>query len=98
MCSIDHNIELQVHDEKFFCTEYERSKATADKIARESAFDGLPLVLVYPGVIYGSGKITSGNLVARLVKYLIFHLGLISQSKDKQYETEIESGLCLPLS
>lgn len=59
--------ENQVHGEKFFCTEYERSKAIADKIARESASDGLPLVLVYPGVIYGPGKITAGNLVARLM-------------------------------
>ncbi|OVA15791.1 NAD-dependent epimerase/dehydratase [Macleaya cordata] len=59
--------ETQVHNEKLFCTEYERSKAIADKIAIQAASDGLPIVLVYPGVIYGSGKVTAGNVVARLL-------------------------------
>ena len=56
-----------MHHEKFFCTEYERSKVEADKIALQAASEGVPIVPVYPGVIYGSGKITAGNVVARLV-------------------------------
>uniref|UniRef100_A0A7C8ZVK8 NAD-dependent epimerase/dehydratase domain-containing protein n=1 Tax=Opuntia streptacantha TaxID=393608 RepID=A0A7C8ZVK8_OPUST len=59
--------ENQVHHEKFFCTEYERSKVEADKIALQAASEGVPIVPVYPGVIYGSGKITAGNVVARLL-------------------------------
>ncbi|KAI3915908.1 hypothetical protein MKW98_004349 [Papaver atlanticum] len=59
--------ETQVHNEKFFCTEYERSKAIADKIAMKAASDGLPIVILYPGVIYGSGKLTAGNVVAHLL-------------------------------
>ncbi|XP_010547843.1 PREDICTED: uncharacterized protein LOC104819464 [Tarenaya hassleriana] len=59
--------ENQVHSEKFFCTEYERSKVAADKIALQAASEGVPIVLVYPGVIYGSGKVTSGNIVAKLI-------------------------------
>ncbi|RZC54866.1 hypothetical protein C5167_013720 [Papaver somniferum] len=59
--------ETQVHNEKFFCTEYERSKAIADKIAVKAASDGLPIVILYPGVIYGSGKLTAGNVVAHLL-------------------------------
>lgn len=59
--------ENQVHEGKFFCTEYEKSKAIADKIALESVSDGLPLVLLYPGVIYGCGKITGGNAIARMM-------------------------------
>ncbi|XP_065848318.1 uncharacterized protein [Euphorbia lathyris] len=59
--------EKQVHPEKVFCSEYERSKATADKIALQAAADGMPIVVVYPGVIYGPGKLTTGNIVAQLL-------------------------------
>lgn len=60
--------EAQVHHEKFFCTEYEKSKAAADKIALQAAQqEELPLVLLYPGVIYGPGKLTAGNVVARMI-------------------------------
>lgn len=59
--------EDQVHNERFFCTEYERSKAAADKIAMNAAVEGVPIVLLYPGVIYGPGKLTSGNMVAKLI-------------------------------
>ncbi|KAF5740692.1 short-chain dehydrogenase/reductase family 42E member 1-like isoform X1 [Tripterygium wilfordii] len=59
--------ESLVHHERFFCTEYERSKAAADKIALQAATEGVPIVSVYPGVIYGAGKLTSGNVVARLL-------------------------------
>ena len=59
---------LQVHHEKFFCSEYEKSKAIADKIALQAASEGIPIVLLYPGVIYGSGKMTAGNVIARMVR------------------------------
>lgn len=59
--------ENQVHHEKFFCTEYEKSKVAADKIAMQAASEGLPIVLLYPGVIYGSGKVTAGNVLARMI-------------------------------
>ncbi|KAK3039403.1 hypothetical protein RJ639_027652 [Escallonia herrerae] len=58
--------ESQVHPCKLFCTEYEKSKTVADKIALEAALEGVPMVVVYPGVIYGPGKVTAGNIVARL--------------------------------
>ncbi|QCE16544.1 dihydroflavonol-4-reductase [Vigna unguiculata] len=59
--------ENQVHHEKYFCTEYEKSKAAADKIALQAASEGVPIVLLYPGVIYGPGKVTAGNIVARML-------------------------------
>ncbi|KAM0008201.1 putative farnesol dehydrogenase (NAD(+)) [Helianthus debilis subsp. tardiflorus] len=52
--------ESQVHSAKFFCTEYEKSKVVADKIALEAAKEGVHIVAVYPRVIYGSGKVTAG--------------------------------------
>lgn len=59
--------EKQIHHEMYFCTEYERSKVAADKIALQAASDGMPIILVYPGVIYGPGKLTTGNVVARIM-------------------------------
>ncbi|KAH1244426.1 putative dihydroflavonol 4-reductase [Glycine max] len=59
--------ENQVHHEKYFCTEYEKSKVAADKIAVQAASEGVPIVLLYPGVIYGPGKVTAGNVLARMV-------------------------------
>ncbi|CAI9115752.1 OLC1v1016744C1 [Oldenlandia corymbosa var. corymbosa] len=77
--------ESQVHSGKFFCTEYEKSKAIADKIALEAAAEGVPIVPVYPGVIYGPGKVTSGNVVARLIiERFNWRLpGYIGEGKDK---------------
>jgi farnesol dehydrogenase len=59
--------ENQMHPCKVFCTEYEKSKAIADKIALEAASEEVPIVSVYPGVIYGPGKVTAGNIIARLI-------------------------------
>jgi farnesol dehydrogenase len=44
-----------------FHTDYERSKWVADRLVREKAAGGLPVVSVYPGVIYGPGAATEGN-------------------------------------
>lgn len=81
---IENNLWGKVHPEKFFCSEYERSKAAADKIALQAAAEGMPIVPVYPGVVYGPGKLTKGNFVAQLVKFVacfksvvfVFFLGL----------------------
>lgn len=63
----ERDCEWQVHHQKFFSTEYERSKAIADEIALQAASEGIPIVPVYPGVIYGPGKVTAGNVIARMV-------------------------------
>lgn len=84
--------ENQIHPAKLFCTEYERSKVAADKIAMQAAAEGLPIVLVYPGVIYGPGKLTSGNLVARmLVERFSGRLpGYIGSGNDKYSFSHVE--------
>jgi farnesol dehydrogenase len=50
-----------------FRNAYERTKAGADRLARQAAAAGQDVVIVYPGVIYGPGEMTEGNIVARLV-------------------------------
>lgn len=60
----------QIHPGKSFCTEYEKSKFLADRIALQAAAEGVPITIVYPGVMYGPGTLTSGNLVCRVVREL----------------------------
>jgi farnesol dehydrogenase len=47
--------------------DYQRTKAEAQRIAERAAADGAPIVCVHPGVVYGPGARTEGNLVGRLV-------------------------------
>lgn len=42
----------------------------ADKMALDAASEGVPIIPLYPGLIYGPGKVTTGNIVARLVNFL----------------------------
>jgi len=50
---------------------YERTKAMADRLARRAIAEGQDVVVVYPGVIYGPGEMTEGNLVVRHVLDLL---------------------------
>lgn len=40
-------------------------------MALEAAAEGVPIIPVYPGVVYGPGKVTAGNVFARLVKHFV---------------------------
>jgi NAD+-dependent farnesol dehydrogenase len=51
-----------------FRTDYERTKWLADRLVRERTADGLPVVTVYPGVVYGAGAVTEGNLLDRTLR------------------------------
>jgi nucleoside-diphosphate-sugar epimerase len=48
--------------------DYQRTKADALRTARAAAARGAPLVVVSPGVVYGPGPATEGNLVGRLLR------------------------------
>ena len=47
--------------------DYQRTKVAADRVADEAVRDGSPLIRVYPGVVYGPGTFTEGNLIGRLI-------------------------------
>ncbi len=47
---------------------YEKTKALGDETARQEARQGAPLVILYPGVIYGPGPATPGNLVGSTIR------------------------------
>ncbi len=47
--------------------DYQRTKVAGLALARAAAARGVPIVSMVPGVIYGPGAATEGNLVGRLV-------------------------------
>ena len=54
-------------EDRDWINDYERTKALADRRARKAIAAGIPLSVVYPGVIYGPGELTEGNIVLRHV-------------------------------
>ena len=54
--------------EPLAANDYQRTKAQAREVARRAAAGGLPIVSLVPGVIYGPGPATEGNLVGRLIR------------------------------
>ena len=54
-----------------FCTDYERTKWLAELRVREKIKAGFPAVVVYPGVIYGPGAPTSGNLLRGVMNGMV---------------------------
>ncbi|HKH49057.1 MAG TPA: NAD-dependent epimerase/dehydratase family protein [Thermoanaerobaculia bacterium] len=57
--------------DRAWINDYERTKALADRQARQAIAEGAPLVVVYPGVIYGPGEMTEGNIVVRHILDLV---------------------------
>ena len=56
----DRDTPLEAND-------YQRTKVAADRLAGDAAQEGAPIIRLYPGVVYGPGVLTQGNLVGRLV-------------------------------
>jgi nucleoside-diphosphate-sugar epimerase len=51
-----------------YYTEYEETKAIAEKEALQMAGDGFPVVIVNPTRVYGPGNLTEGNSATRLIE------------------------------
>ena len=47
---------------------YQRTKVAARDVARRATSEGVPVVTLYPGVVYGPGPATEGDLVGRLMR------------------------------
>jgi nucleoside-diphosphate-sugar epimerase len=63
-CAINSDTHGQLVDETYYfhgkhLSEYDRTKAVAHEIAKQFIADGLPLVIVMPGLIYGPGDTSS---------------------------------------
>jgi farnesol dehydrogenase len=51
--------------------DYERTKWLADRLARDRIAAGAPLIVAYPGVVFGPGRVTDGNIMAQAARDLI---------------------------
>ena len=56
------------HRSHLTANDYQRTKVAGLALARAAASGGVPIVSMLPGVIYGPGLATEGNLVGRLVR------------------------------
>jgi NAD+-dependent farnesol dehydrogenase len=67
--------------------DYQRTKVAADRAAADAVRDGAPLIRVYPGVVYGPGSFTEGNLVGRLIGDHLKHklTGLVGPENNWSY-------------
>lgn len=57
--------EEDAHRTDHFHNDYERTKYMGDQAARRFLQQGYPLYILYPGVLYGPGNLTDGNIVAK---------------------------------
>jgi farnesol dehydrogenase len=48
--------------------DYQRTKTRARQVAQTAVEAGVPLVSLVPGVVYGPGEATEGNLIGRMVR------------------------------
>lgn len=55
------------HAAPLSANDYQRTKAAALGLVRQAVAAGLPIVILIPGVVYGPGPATEGNLVTRLL-------------------------------
>jgi nucleoside-diphosphate-sugar epimerase len=58
----------QGQDQPLRANDYQRTKVRALEEARTAAAAGVPIVIMIPGVVYGPGAHTEGNLVGRLIR------------------------------
>jgi farnesol dehydrogenase len=97
--ALDESAEIQ---DREWINDYERTKALADRRARRAILEGAPLNVVYPGVIYGPGEMTEGNIVVRHVLDLIRKkLPALIGSPDRRwnyvYVDDVARGVALAL-
>ena len=88
--------------DRAWINDYERTKTLSDRAARKAIAAGAPLSVVYPGVIYGPGEMTEGNIVVRHILDLVHGRlpGLIG-SPDRRwnyvYVDDVARGVALAL-
>jgi farnesol dehydrogenase len=62
---LDEGASVDGLESRTWINDYERTKALSDRRARQAIAEGAPLCVVYPGVIYGPGELTEGNILVR---------------------------------
>jgi NAD+-dependent farnesol dehydrogenase len=88
--------------DRAWINDYERTKTLSDRRARQAIAAGAPLAVVYPGVIYGPGEMTEGNIVVRHILDLVHGRlpGLIGRPERRWsyvYVDDVARGVALAL-
>jgi farnesol dehydrogenase len=88
--------------DRVWINDYERTKTLSDRMARKAIAAGAPLDVVYPGVIYGPGEMTEGNIVVRHILDLIHGRlpGLIGRPERRWnyvYVDDVARGVALAI-
>jgi farnesol dehydrogenase len=87
--------------EPLLANDYQRTKVAADRVADEAVRAGSPLIRIYPGVVYGPGSFTEGNLVGRLIADHLRHKlpGLVGSENrwSYAYGDDVAAGHCAAL-
>jgi NAD+-dependent farnesol dehydrogenase len=88
--------------DRAWINDYERTKTLSDRLARRAIAAGAPLSVVYPGVIYGPGEMTEGNIVVRHILDLVHGRlpGLIGRPERRWnyvYVDDVARGVALAL-
>ncbi len=87
--------------EPLLANDYQRTKVAADRAGDEAVRAGSPLIRVYPGVVYGPGTFTEGNLVGRLISDHLKHRlpGLVGPENrwSYAYVDDVAAGHCAAL-
>jgi farnesol dehydrogenase len=88
--------------DRVWINDYERTKTLSDRRARQAIAGGAPLDIVYPGVIYGPGEMTEGNIVVRHILDLVHRrlpalLGSPARRWNYVYVDDVARGVALAL-
>jgi farnesol dehydrogenase len=88
--------------DRAWINDYERTKTLSDRAARKAIAAGAPLGVVYPGVIYGPGEMTEGNIVVRHILDLVHGrlpglIGSPARRWNYVYVDDVARGVALAL-
>jgi farnesol dehydrogenase len=88
--------------DRAWINDYERTKTLSDRAARKAIAGGAPLGVVYPGVIYGPGEMTEGNIVVRHILDLVHGrlpglIGSPARRWNYVYVDDVARGVALAL-
>jgi farnesol dehydrogenase len=88
--------------DRAWINDYERTKTLSDRAARKAIAAGAPLSVVYPGVIYGPGEMTEGNIVVRHILDLVHGrlpglIGSPTRRWNYVYVDDVARGVALAL-
>jgi len=72
--SSDPNAGEELRHDKTYRNEYEQTKAEALDWLRHEGYRQFPVVALLPGVIYGRGPLTEGNMVGNMIHQYLFKM------------------------